>query len=833
MNKSNLVTLVVILTLGLLVLTVPNTAKAAGVWYVAPGGSDGNACTSAGTACASINGALGKLTFSGGDTVRVATGTYPGSGSSVVLISKNVNLSGGWDATFTNQTGTSTIDGQNARRGIKIVEGVTSVTIERFTIENGHAQVDFQESGAGGGIETWGAAVTINNSTLQHNYGQTMGGGISGFNGNITLQHTTVYSNTSDGGGAGIRHVNGTLTLDDATISENFTWNGTSGVDSMGELVITNSLITGNGSPAGGGSGVFNNGTTTVSDSTFSENHGFMSALIVDGTAELDNVTVENNQAGGITNQGVTTIMNSMIRSNLGSGVSNSGELSISNSTITDNHAPENHEGGGIRNFGQLTLDHVVVSNNSAKFGGGIFVYTGGVNSADIRDSSITGNIAVVGGGIDNGHIVSVLRTTISNNQALSGGGIANHDTLTVENSTLSGNTASGGFGGGIYADGGTTKLYNATITANSAVSKGRGGGIHQSGNASVELANTILSKNQGFFSADCFGKLTSMDYNLIDVSAKCKVALQPHDQVGKDSMLGPLASNGGINETHALFRLSSAVDKGDPNGCKDHSGVLIAIDQRGTVRMDGDGKGGVRCDVGAFEFDPAVCANVVPEVPTLVAPAAGDTLIKNQVDLQWAPQLCATEYRLVVRGGSLNKTATVVNSHHNRKGLEYGTKYKWRLAACNDATCGPETGWKKFKVAPLTTGTWQGVSSQGQLVRMNVDGNNSVWNSFLVNVSFPKCTVRLTAPGPALIKKGKLQVGGALGGGTLFFSGTFKDTTHVTGKYVANNVVHPYCGTFTETGTWAVEWVSPTMSAARESQPANPSDAWQMEPGE
>ncbi len=46
-------------------------------WFVATGGSDSNACTSSGAACATIAGAMGK-SITGGDVITVASGTYAG-----------------------------------------------------------------------------------------------------------------------------------------------------------------------------------------------------------------------------------------------------------------------------------------------------------------------------------------------------------------------------------------------------------------------------------------------------------------------------------------------------------------------------------------------------------------------------------------------------------------------------------------------------------------------------------------------------------------------------------------------------------------------------------
>jgi len=82
------------------------------VWYVAPGGNDANNCQSPAAPCATINGALTKPNFLPGDTIRVAVGTYGGTGNEVVLLDKSAILSGGWDTTFTLQSGTSTVTGQ-------------------------------------------------------------------------------------------------------------------------------------------------------------------------------------------------------------------------------------------------------------------------------------------------------------------------------------------------------------------------------------------------------------------------------------------------------------------------------------------------------------------------------------------------------------------------------------------------------------------------------------------------------------------------------------------------------------------------------------------------
>ena len=98
---------------GLVILTF--TAGSAGPWYVAPNGDDGNECLDPITPCATISGAIGKA--SAEDTVYVASGTYTGIGDEVVLIDKDITLSGGWDNIFASESGTLTTDGEDERRG--------------------------------------------------------------------------------------------------------------------------------------------------------------------------------------------------------------------------------------------------------------------------------------------------------------------------------------------------------------------------------------------------------------------------------------------------------------------------------------------------------------------------------------------------------------------------------------------------------------------------------------------------------------------------------------------------------------------------------------------
>jgi hypothetical protein len=235
-------------------LLASHPSRAVGAWYVASSGSDNNDCQNFATPCATINGALNKGGFAAGDTILVATGVYTGTSSEVVLLNKDANVSGGWDAAFTTQSGRATIDGQGQRRGVE-VRGQT-VTLDRFVIQNGF------QAGQGGGILNSGGVLTLTNSIVSGNVGRLVGGGIFN-NATLTINNSTIRGNTAGdpcctggGGGGGIGNW-GSVTLNDSTVSENTIVGGfsASGIYNTSLLVVNNSTIAQN--HGGSGEGIF------------------------------------------------------------------------------------------------------------------------------------------------------------------------------------------------------------------------------------------------------------------------------------------------------------------------------------------------------------------------------------------------------------------------------------------------------------------------------------------------------------------------------------------------------------------------------------------------
>ncbi|MBR4464426.1 MAG: InlB B-repeat-containing protein [Treponema sp.] len=142
------------------------------------------------------------------------------------------------------------------------------------------------------------------------------------------------------------------------------------------------------------------------------------------------------------------------------------------------------YNGGGVYNDGTLTLAGAVISNNTAKNGGGIYIHSGSVTLTN--NAIIQKNVSVNGGS----------------------GIYVNGATLALEDGSITENETSGlGDGHGVYlASGSTFTMTGGTIsknnyTANITPSQGTalGGGVFVENGAAFTMQDGSIEQNNGF----------------------------------------------------------------------------------------------------------------------------------------------------------------------------------------------------------------------------------------------------------------------------------------------------------------------------------------------
>ena len=266
--------------------------------------------------------------------------------------------------------------------------------------------------------------------------------------------------------------------------------------------------------------------------------------------------------------------------------VSSTGDLTLKNLTVQHGNGILSANGGAMINQGSLTIENSIIKDNHGDSNVGAIVNTiGGLLT--VTDSTFSGNKTKsggTGGAIHNESSTIIKSSTFYENSAGFGGGAISNDDgdLTIINSTISSNSADTN-GGGIY-NRSALLLINCTLNNNTVGANGTG--LYNQG--SFDIINTIIASS--ITKSDCYdiGTINTNKNNLIE-DGTCDP-----DYSG-DPLLVTLADNGGETKTHALGSESTAIDNGEEFYCPE-------FDQRGVGRPQGE-----RCDIGAFEFYPAV----------------------------------------------------------------------------------------------------------------------------------------------------------------------------------------------------------------------------------
>ncbi len=465
--------LIGMLFVGLLV-SVPqaNAQAGTGVIRVDPGdpdSADTSDCGSESKPCQTIQQAVDIATS--GDAIRLAGGTYTGTGAEVVNIGigKNVTIVGGYSSSnwntsdpVSNQT---IIDGQNTRRGFRLL-GSAVAGIQGVTIQNGYITGGGNTVVGGGLYCVSGPTITLTDVIIKNNVVQgspgnmntVTGGGAAFYRCTLNMTNVTFDNNQATGADASPRGAQarggGFFVTDKTVINGN-------------NVTVTNNTATAGDSTGSGQTG----------DGEVAQSFGGGFDIGSDCTATFTNIDVQNNisRAGdGATYGGFGS----------GGGVFIEGSAGkISNVTITGGKISNNQaiggDGNGVKNGAggatggalmaggsgsagpNITLNQLEIIVNTAQGGlaanasGGAFyfqaagAFTG--NNLIIADNTITAG----SGGIGTGGVIEV------------GSNVAR--TLTLNYSTIANNNVTSPAVGQVISIWGsaTTFKFNDSIIAN------------------------------------------------------------------------------------------------------------------------------------------------------------------------------------------------------------------------------------------------------------------------------------------------------------------------------------------------------------------------------
>jgi hypothetical protein len=181
--------------------------------------------------------------------------------------------------------------------------------------------------------------------------------------------------------------------------------------------------------------------------------------------------------------------------------------ITLKNLTVTGG---KGNVGRGITvQAGSLVIaGGVIIENNTALFGGGVWLSTGGgasltMTGGEIRSNTATGDSGLGGGGVyvGTGSSFTLKAGTIwDNTSASQGGGVCTRGgTIIMEGGTVKDNRAVKA-GGGVYVSGTNPAVFtmrNGTISANKVTdATGRGGGVCVGANGKFEMNGGEIKKN-------------------------------------------------------------------------------------------------------------------------------------------------------------------------------------------------------------------------------------------------------------------------------------------------------------------------------------------------
>lgn len=424
-------------------------------------------------------------------------------------------------------------------------------------------------------INASGTVGSIINSHFDTGSAGLQGGAIAVFGSLSALRLSTFTGNKAGDGGAIYIHIGGELTL-------------------IADSVFVNNAV----SSAGGALFVVGH-VAAIQRSAFFSNTALSGGAL--------NISDANNPIPGL----VDRIEDSLFVGNIGRsqggaimGISPKNTRptaigAISNSRFSDNSSSL----GGViflQGSGITSIDGSTFSANSAQSAGGV-IFAGSSKIGRIHNSTFDNN-KVMGSFGDGGAILLAAESLLPPD-------IIPSTIDSIDNSTFSANnTPRNGGAIAFQSEGGVDTVVISTFSNNTVADNtagGLGGGLYVPYQNSIQnFVSTIVAQNSapdGPDVSDSAGAIVSEGFNLIgNNSGSDFIAGRPNSNqsfVGTpddpiDSMLAPLADNGGDSETRALLPASLAINHGA-------NPLHLVFDQRG---LGFARTSGFKTDIGAFE---------------------------------------------------------------------------------------------------------------------------------------------------------------------------------------------------------------------------------------
>lgn len=274
-----------------------------------------------------------------GTTVYVEAGTYYGN----FTMKEGVNVSGGWNSTFTAQTDYATIlDAQASGRVVNQPAAFSVLTVwSNLTIQNGNV------TGTGGGVVLFKDG-QLNHCKVMNNVCTTQGGGVycDDSNAGVIVEDCIISHNTANqGGGMRIRG-----TVQNSTIENNTITDAGGGIHLQAGTAI-NCVVRNNSSKAGAGirayGGLVQN-CIIEGNSTSTSNTG---GVYLQQGAQMYNCIIRNNTSGENTG-GVRMTFDS------------SKPCTIANCLVVGNSAAQTIGGLSLEGGIHYVYNNTIVNNN-------------------------------------------------------------------------------------------------------------------------------------------------------------------------------------------------------------------------------------------------------------------------------------------------------------------------------------------------------------------------------------------------------------------------------------------------------------------------------------